>query len=189
MSIEIPVSVGKVTYLPDGSKVEAAERFQRRKKGGNTAVHEAKHVIAAKETGTRVKSVTIIPGPGYLGLTELAAFNSIAALAPDADGMEGTSHDVFIAASAGADLSASRSAAKAINIKKAEYIEAVSDALEENLTLNEPEIDKVMDEVDKGKIVDITTRRTDGEMEKSEVRAKNNIVMFPFVAREHKKTT
>src|SRR5690349_20517754 len=72
------------------ASLEMLEQKPQRKPTNGTARHEAKHVVAAMETGTSVSKVTIIPGEGYLGLTVLSSPNAIAALAPHSTGESGT---------------------------------------------------------------------------------------------------
>ena len=106
---KIGVPVGRA----DGSFVV----FERRRKtlkrgGGGTARHEARHAVAAEANGTRVVFASIIPGPGYLGITQLSAFDAIAAAAPHAHGDSGTGHDVSIIEHAGESVGAAGAAAK-----------------------------------------------------------------------------
>jgi len=65
------VSINQTKYY-DRFRVTVESLPAKRKTGGSTAIHEARHAVAAIANGTAVKSATIVPGPGYLGLTELS---------------------------------------------------------------------------------------------------------------------
>lgn len=117
----------------------------------SVARHEIEHAVTALENGTSVESATIIPGPGYNGLTRLSRFDPIAAVAPYANGRDGTSHDVFITKLSGHNPEALSGIARSITDKKRSHIEEVARKLDEKGTLSGDEIKRVMRKVDKEK--------------------------------------
>lgn len=78
------------------SVVPKHEQKRGPRPASSVATHETEHAVTAIVNGTPVESVTIIPGPGYNGLTKLARPDPIAAVAPHANGRDGTSHDVLL---------------------------------------------------------------------------------------------
>ncbi len=121
--------------------------LKRRKPVNGTARHEAKHVVAALETGTQVQSVDIIPTEDHLGLTTLIAPNAIAALAPHATGESGTSWDVHIAERIGAH--GAESAARSIIENNMDQVDAVACALEDQQKLDSFGIKQAINEAKK----------------------------------------
>ncbi len=111
----------------------------------DTARHEAKHAVVAEANGTSVKRVTIVPGPGYGGLTELSRFDPIAAMA--SHGEKGTGHDRLITRINGHDENAMARAAKDFISKNGEEVDAVANALDKNKTLDGNKVRKIMKEV------------------------------------------
>jgi len=178
---EIPRNINLQT--PPLSVLEGAratleiEAQKKRKPVNGTARHEAKHVIAALETGTQVAKVTIIPGEGYLGLTELMAPNAIAALAPHATGESGTGWDVHIAERIGAH--GAESAARSIIENNMDQVDAVACALEDQNTLDSFGIRRAINEAKKPKeqfgILKLELP-TGGKVE-GEVKVRDNVIM------------
>lgn len=137
----------------DGQEVHSngfivrVEPFSKKKQrmAGRVARHEAIHAVLAEVTGTSVRSVTIRPGPGYLGLTELSGFNAIAAAGPEADGCDGTEYDMSII---GVGTSAAVSAAKSTIPENEDAIGEVACDLEQKGSMSGGE---VRDAMKKGK--------------------------------------
>jgi len=154
-----------------------------RKIPGNTASHESKHATVAYFNGTGVESVTIIPGPGYLGLTKLARFDAAAAAAADADGHSGTSHDLAIIGFAGHDASSARSAARSVMDSNRDVIEDVAIKLEENGTIYESDIKESVNHTRKEREADavvLTIKAQDGSERKHRINIpKNSSIMIP----------
>lgn len=159
---------------------------------GETATHEAMHVIAAYENGTGVESATIIPGAGYLGLTRLKRFDAVSAMAPHSMGKSGTSHDVYIA-SLFANAGAAESAARGIINSNMDKVAAVASSLEEKKTITGSDIDRVINEVKnpKPQIATLFIESQDGRQVKEKVEVRDNIVIVPeqlievFSAKQH----
>jgi hypothetical protein len=140
------------TVRADGSIVVVEKRRGSRRgpRGGSTARHEARHAVAAIANGTGVVYATIIPGPGYRGLTQLSGFDAVAAAAPHAHGDDGTGHDVSIIERAGHSVGAAGSAAKSILAERHEHVEAVASALQTEGSLSGSRIREIMSDIDKG---------------------------------------
>ncbi len=124
-------SVGK-HYLPDNGQIrierKKVEQFLPLPPVGHTAKAEASHAVLALETGTDVEEVSVIPGPGYNGITKLAHYNGIAAAAHIDEG--GGAFDAFVIESQGDSVSAMKSIANGIKARKSEEIHIVAHHLE-----------------------------------------------------------
>jgi hypothetical protein len=144
-SPEFTIGIDKTQYI-NGYQihVQSTKSEEPQITPGTTALHEAKHAVVAIRNGTGVKNVTITPGPGYLGLTELTRPDPVAAAAPHADGCSGTDHDVHIIAIMGADLGASSKVAAGITASNREEIKAVASLLEAKRTLSGGDIDETI---------------------------------------------
>jgi len=78
---------------------------------------------------------TIIPGPGYRGLTKLARPDAIAAAAPNSKGRSGTRHDMSIVATLGYPIEATRAVARRMVEANQPEIKAVAKVLEKKKTI------------------------------------------------------
>lgn len=121
-------------------RVESLSKIKKRM-ASRVARHEAIHAVLAEVTGTSVRSVTIRPGPGYLGLTELSSFNAIAVAGPEADGSDGTDYDMSII---GAGASSAVSAAKSTIPENEDIIDEVACDLDEKGNMNGGEVRDAM---------------------------------------------
>lgn len=154
---------------------------------GSTSVHEAIHTVTAEVNGTPVKSVTIVPGPGYSGLTELSSFDPVAAVAPHAYGCNGTSYDIFIAGQVlGHNVGSLGGVARNIIGNHTEEIWSITNALETNKTLSGYDVRRLMGEVvdlknkQKNPTAELSISKPDGSQNKiSGLRYTGGIVMFP----------
>ncbi len=193
----IPVSINKTKYLEDGTKVTTVVQppEKQRKKAGITAKHEATHAVTAAINGRTVKKVTIIPGEGYLGLTELDKADPIAAAAPHANGFDGTGYDLFTIRASGHDVESVSSAARSITVNNSEEIHAVAVALEEKKTLDHHEVTKEISQARKKQDVtkvDIFIRNSEGEIriiknakgENGKLNVKNEWLIFSISKRK-----
>ncbi len=157
--------IGGREYLSDGSEISAVINDELAGVvASETDYHEAEHSVAGIEDGIHINKVTNIAGPGYLGLTEPASFSAVAAVAPHANGRGGTSHDLFVAEMMGADIGSAEKVARAIIAQKEEHIGAVARHLHIERTLTGSDVERIMDDVDKGDKVDVTIKRPDGEI-------------------------
>lgn len=163
---------------------EGQSTTPKKKATNSTAKHEAMHVVAAINNGTSVESVTIIPGPGYSGLTELSRPDPVAALAPHANGADGTSFDVYIAGLMGHSPESLGGVARGIIGAHQEEVEAVAVALEEERTLGSGGINKAIEEykVPKYDTAKISVQAPDGEQKEiKSIKVEQNQVMIPGV--------
>ena len=163
---------------------EGKDPTPKKKSTNSTAKHEAMHVVAAINNGTSVESVTIVPGPGYSGLTELSRPDPVAALAPHANGADGTSYDVYIAGLMGHSPESLGGVARGIIGAHQDEVEAVAVALEEERTLGNGGINRAIEEYKRPKFetAKVSIQNSEGgrvEISKAEVR--DNIVMVPEV--------
>lgn len=146
-TIEVPIQHNTPTFH-EGFKITAIlPDIKPKTAPGGTSIHEAKHVVAAKENGTEVQSATIIAGDGYLGLTVLSRPDAVAAMAPHATGEGGTGHDVYVAGLIG-NAGAAESAARGIINSNMDKVMAVASVLEEKGTIGSSDIDKAIREVE-----------------------------------------
>lgn len=157
----------------NGFRVEAHALHRRKPTPSETAYHEAEHSVVAEKNGTFVKRATIVPGPGYGGLTEMTRPDPIAAAAPHAQGRSGTSYDVFIIGLMGVSVGSAASAAQSILRGNQEHVEAVASELEDKRTLSGEEIRQVMTDVEKGKEVVVFIRSPKGEEQRISERSRH----------------
>lgn len=170
-------------YSPDGFQINAKPKEQsttRRKVGGRTARHEAKHALPNPDN---VKSVTIIPGPGYRGLTELYIPDPVAALAPHATGEDGTGQDVMVASFITNNVSAAENAARGIVNNNTEEIEEIASVLEEKKTITGNEVKKAIHNVRNRKeevqLATVFIKSPDGSETIHNLDVRNGIVTLP----------
>ncbi len=168
------ISVGQKVHLDNGVQVEAWFLRPRRLTPGDTAEHEAKHAVVAEKNGTSVETVTIIPGPGYYGLTRLARPDPVAAAAAHADGHSGTSHDVFIIGLMGAGVGSAMGAAAGILGTSREEVEEVAARLEDKKSMGGHEVREAMADAKKGKEVVVFMRSPDGKRKTINKRSHGN---------------
>jgi len=130
--------------------------------------------------GTWVRKATRIPGPGYLGLTELSRPDPIAAAGPHATGSHGTAHDVFIIGFMGHDVHSASSIARNIIENNIEKIEAVGSLIEEKQTVTGNEIQEAMNSVDRKeeKVKVIIKSQDGGEQQTEELASQKGVVVF-----------
>lgn len=180
-----PSSIGiKDTWYGTGgfrinAKLENSHKV-RRKVAGRIARHEIKHAIVDPEN---VESITIIPGPGYLGLTQLRSPDPVAALAPHATGEGGTGHDVMVASFMTDNVSSAENVAKGIVQNNTEEIEQAASLLEEKKTMTGNELKQAINSVrnkEEVQKVTIFVKSPDGsERSVPNLDVKNDVVILP----------
>src|SRR5438309_2024694 len=110
----VELSIGTTEIAP-GYKAEVTPKFDlENKPKSETSIHETRHGVAGIKNGSYVRRMSIIPGPGYLGITELDRFDAIAFMAPHAAGCDGTGHDVSVVAYMGHNPGVAAGAANAL---------------------------------------------------------------------------
>lgn len=166
---------------------QGEQKAHKKRATNGVAKHEADHVIAAIYNGTSVESVTIVPGPGYLGLTKLSRADPVAAAGPYSQGGEearGIWSDEWSIEAAGYSVGAMASIAGGIISAHEDEKEAVAIALEEEKTLGSNGISKAMHEakVEKFETATVFVQSDEGKSaEISGVEVRDNIVMMPDV--------
>lgn len=144
---EISVPVDQTTQVGNCRVDIRSDRSlarQRRRRPGNTAIHEAIHAVVAKRNGTEVVKATNIAGEGYLGLTQTVTPDAIAAIAPHAAGMSGAHHDRNIVRALGHDEGAVAGIALGVINSNKEEIDEVATTIEEKGTAHTPDINLAM---------------------------------------------
>lgn len=179
------IGVNQTQYIND-SRLSAERQSTNVRKvvPGETAIHEAKHAVAAVVNGTPVKEVTIIPGPGYLGLTELGRPDPIAAAAPYATGSKGGEYDVSVIPLMGGDVNSASSAGRSIIYGNPEAVEEVASVVEERKTITGYEVKQAMNRVGnkrkEGEKATVFIKNPDGREQRiTDVNVKNGVVMVP----------
>jgi ATP-dependent Zn protease len=174
----INIAIGRTTFLENGFRVIAQEQHPRRnkKKPGETAYHEAEHAVIEPH---HVKNVSIVPGTGYNGITEMTKMSATVALGPHSRGRKGTGWDRFIASQMGVNISAAESAARAILASKEHEVEEVAYALEERKTLSGTELMAVIRSVDEGRDITVFIKAPDGAERSITQKTSENTIFLP----------
>lgn len=175
---EFQATIGKTNYI-NGSKVEAYYAQNPFQQASDTAEHEAKHVVAGIDDGASVEMVSVIPGPGYLGITQFNRFTEVGAAAPHADGHSGTSWDVSLIEMRGGSVMSAGIRARNIIRRKEKYVQKVAQELDQHGTLTGGDISRIYREVEEGEEVIIDIRTPDGKKESFETRTNEQIVDIP----------
>lgn len=177
MGERISVPIKEAKYI-NGAKVTATEIAV--KEPGTTAHHEAVHGVVAKKTGANVVGMTIIPGPGYNGLTTLDRPNAIAAAAPHGIGHGGTGHDMRVAGILSDNPDRMAKLGAKIAQQSHEEIIAVASELEDKKTLTDEDVESAMDRAQRQeKEVTITIKKPDGTTETiDKKKSEKGIVVF-----------
>lgn len=156
---------------------------------GQTALHEARHLVLLVANGTGAKSGTVEPGDGYLGMIEPHGFDAIAALGPHSVGDPGTRWDVEVARRGGADIQASASIARSMLSRLKEEVHLVAGLLETKRTVSGFEVEEVMkknqdpdEEVEVtdpiGNITNLKTTRSKRHWLVLDIKEKNKVLEF-----------
>lgn len=164
--IEASVSLGSTLRHQSGVEISVASRSRiKYETPGETSRHEAAHGVIDP---SNVKRISRVPGPGYLGITEVYHPDTVMAAAAHADGHSGTGHDMMLVDLFGspADLDL----AKSTLASRGEEKHALASAVEAHGTLGNGEVQEVMQEVKYGKPVTVTQRHPNGERKQREER-------------------
>lgn len=146
-----------------------------------TARYEAAHAVVARKRGKGVKGLSIIPGPGYKGVTWLEEFDPVAAMVHPGDG---DGHDRLITILSGHNPDSAASAANTYKRENAKAITRVAQTAEVKGTLNRHDIDNAIAETEKPveQKADIFVKNEDGSKQKIEnVPVTNGIVIFETI--------
>ena len=113
----------------------------------STSEHEAAHTVAAILTGSNVRRASRIPGPDYLGITELDGFNGVAFMAAHALGYGGTGYDRMVVVQMGHDPNLLADVARGVLAGYEEEISAVASLIEARGTISGGEAQWAMESV------------------------------------------
>lgn len=144
MSVEAQIHVNNYSpqEIGDGYTAEIISLENYRQKAKGTARHETHHAIVDPNN---VKLVSIHPGPGYLGKTELYEFDEVAAAAPAEAGDSGIDWDEQLTTHIHKkDWNVSKSSAGARIAVIQEEIDEVSATLEEKGEMSGFEVKEAM---------------------------------------------
>lgn len=144
----------------------------------STAIHEAKHAVIALKRGRKVHLATVIPGPGYNGMVQLDAHDSVAAAAPHATGCSGGSFDLHTIEATGNSVAAASAAARPMVAENAENIHAAAALIEAHGSVTGDQIAKVIDMTERRRVEVIVSDNNGNEEKFDEVAAKNGVVIF-----------
>lgn len=177
--VEFEVPIGRNAYAPDGTQANAQVLNPvERECVSSTSFHEGIHAFLLIKRGVGVRSASRVPGPGYKGITEPLGFDAVAAVGPDALGLEGGGHDLALAAHMGADIEGAKMVARQMVNGDPKGVKKLSVLIEKNGTVSGGEMER---ELERGEDVLVTLRRPDGStVERIEKDVKGEVVMFPF---------
>lgn len=141
------IGVPETLYFDNGYRVETevvnTNEF-RDVVPSPTSLHEAEHTVVAEVRSNPVIIATRIPGPGYNGMMRPTYPDAIVALAPHANGRDGTGWDRQIARMMRVDENVGISVARSYTDANRDKIMAVAQSLEANGTIGPREIKKAM---------------------------------------------
>jgi hypothetical protein len=130
---------------------------------GKTAKHEIAHAYVAFSNGTGIKLVSIVPGPGYAGITVLKSADMYAAAASTAGGHSGDGHDKAIVESSGIDLSHATSVASRIMSGKKFEMLLMAALLQKRKTIHESDLSETAKAVREGPLFLVRIISADGK--------------------------
>lgn len=191
-SPEFSIGINTTSYV-EGHKVTVVSKVSGQPRGFSsktTAGHEALHVAAAVKNGTSVESASIIPGPGYRGITKLSRPDAYAAAASFAFGTNGVGEvgyggDKHAVWSMGHNLDSAASGARSLLAGEDDLIGEIAGMLEERKTIGGKDIQEAQDNVEsrrKGEII-VSITNPDGET-KTETKAIGRARVV-FLSSEH----
>lgn len=170
--------IGKTTYF-NGFKIEAYQVEESFPDASDTALHEAKHVVAGIDDGAIIEKVSIIPGRGYLGITQFNRFTASGAAAPHADGHSGTSWDVYLIESHKESVDSSGARGRRSILRNAKHVKKVAQELDKRGTLTGPDVTRIYQELEAGEEIRIDITAENGMKNHFETRSNNLFVMIP----------
>src|SRR3989344_273262 len=176
----VPLPSRNSGYTPEGTKINVMKLnfLEEGESPGSVPEHEIAHAGVAIKTGTPVIDATIVPGRGYLGLTRLTSVNTAALIAPEAEGFVGTGSDVFKYEMLGGSPSDVIVARRIASTHKKGFHRAAS-LLQKKKTMTGAEIERAIKEGDEGERVLVEFIKSDGEKNKIEHNASEDIVSVP----------
>lgn len=147
MSKEFKLTLGTTEAIPGWSVTLRPLHEFKPVAHGSTSRHEAFHTVPAILRGIDVYIASIIPGPGYEGITKLGRFDDVSFMAPDSLGCRGTKHDVFVVTLMKRSPSSAAATARSLLMDKGDEINAVASLMEEKGTITGDDAKWAMNEV------------------------------------------
>ena len=142
-----------------------------------TEEHETLHaVVGEKVHHGSVKEVSTIPGPGYLGYTQMNFMTAEAAIAPDALRMRGTGEDRRIVSQMRVSEGAAATVAKNIVRNSPDEIKSVGFELQKKRILSGTEVRVAMARVHEGAEMEVFRLMPDGKTTSSQQKAGEQVV-------------
>lgn len=144
---EISLGTNKVVETVGGGRVVIIPKNPFAKMPGPISIHEAAHAVTAEDKGSHAELVSIVPGPGYLGRTNLNEFNGVASMAPHAIGCSGTGQDMAVVEMMGYNPNSLAAEAKEVVDDNWDEIYGVGSLLEARGTIFRNEVLWAIDQV------------------------------------------
>lgn len=142
MNKELCLPLGTTEIAPGWhADVEIDDPFENISPG-STANHEADHAGVALFRRVPIKLVTRKSGPGYLGKTEVGFYDPVVFAAAEADGCDGTGHDMKVIALFGDSPSLAVMTARSYIIGKKRALHGIACAIEVNGTISGAEVEQ-----------------------------------------------
>lgn len=159
---EIEAQIGTQEKLSDGTVIETkfTERQLNLGTPTSTAVHEIEHGLLAQ---SKVKRISVVPGPGYAGITELTAYDEVAFAGPASQGRNGVEYDLSaIEYSGGNPESAKMAAAIRLSAIDEDVKTKIAAHLQAEKTLSGNQFRRAVNRFTEGEVVEIKVTNPDG---------------------------
>lgn len=168
----IPVTFNREQFINSHRVYITQPSVKARINPKDTAHHEAIHTVLLLKNSGKISRVSIIPGPGYAGITEPDRLDPVAAIGPDSIGCNGTEHDRVVAASRGANLQAAAAVARGMIETHYDAILEVGKKLREQKTLDNTQAHAAIEGAEKtGKEITVFIKDPEGNTESKVVNA------------------
>jgi len=179
--LKVNPSTPVTKIFENGTKVLAKPVIATHLTPGDTAWHEAKHVVTAEN----IIDATIIPNGSVLGSVRPVKMTAISAVAPAADGHVGTGWDLFVTQNyLGVDPGSVMSAARSILISKSNEVEEVATMLQERGTIHQTDVNEARNNVKNRQEgifpVEVTSVSSSGEVYSYETTSFHGEVVLPI---------
>lgn len=156
-------------------RAEIVDPIEILERPGETEEHEAAHAVVTRKRGTEVDEISNIAGPGYLGYMK-GGFDALGVAAPHALGLPGggspeePGSDLWQLDQQGYHIPSVLVAARAFAQDKRQHIKALATRLRRDRVVRRHTIDKVIDRIDRGPTIRITTEDPKGNTTTKDVR-------------------
>lgn len=179
--IEMETRVGTQERLGDGTVIET--RFTQKPLSvvdpSDTAIHELEHGILAPD---KVVEISVIPGPGYLGKTEMSSYDDVAFAGPASQKRSGVSHDLSVIDYKGDSPEAAQATARIMLASIDNRLKMqVAGHLQAEGTLSGGQFRNAIRRFSEGEIVEVTVTTPDGQKETTtEKGVKGEVIIVDF---------